>query len=298
MTGEPPPAALAPDTAPSNPAPRRGGGTFWIAAIAFLIGIAAVVLAWPAIQRWRGIDTTPNLQAPIVVTPSAAATSAGTPPITIEGLAAREAAIDLQLRTIEARLSYADSASRTAAADAMRAERLMVAFAARRRIDRGLPLGLYEALLRSSFGSDAPRPVDVVISSARAPVTLGDLREALDTIAPKLTSGSAKNGIGQAVWRELTGLVILRRETQPSTRAVDRLERARRSLDAGQVEAAIAEVARMPGAAEARSWLDAAASYVRARDALGALEVIALARPAVRPTAAPPAPVAAANPAQ
>jgi len=63
----------------------------------------------------------------------------------------------------------------------------------------------------------------------------------------------------------------------------DRLARAHRALDAGQVEAALAEVAHMPGAASADAWIKAARSYVGARQALDLLETAAVQGQASRP---------------
>ena len=51
---------------------------------------------------------------------------------------------------------------------------------------------------------------------------------------------------------------------------------ARRMIDAGNVEGALGEVSRMPGAADAMSWIDAAKRYVEARRALNQLELAAL----------------------
>lgn len=279
MIGETPtPTAVTPR--------RRPWRLLAVVLVAFALGLAAMFWAMPAIQRWRTPAPAPSGQ-PIVVNPNAVTPppAVAAAPITVEGLAAREAALDLQLRAIEARMTAAQINARNAAGYAGRAERLMIAFAARRRIDRGQPLESYEALLRAHYGEDARPAVETVIAAARAPTTLEDLRASLDTIAPKLTTGTMADGVGTAIWRELTSLVILRRDTQPSPRATDRLARARRLLDAGQVEAALAEVARMPGAATAQSWMDAAKRYIEARRALDGLESVAMA-----PAAQPPAP--------
>ena len=129
----------------------------------------------------------------------------------------------------------------------------MVAFAARRALERGLQLGYVEGQLRDRFAADQPQAVATVIAAAKSPVTLADLREGLTRIAPTLTSGSSRDGFLSSAWREVSNLVILRRDTTPSPRPDDRLARARTMLDGGNVEAALAEVARMPGAADATS---------------------------------------------
>jgi hypothetical protein len=276
MTGE--------TTTFAAPTQRRRGWTWAVAlAIAFALGILATFWAGPTIERWRGVKRPSTSAQPIIVTPLA--TPPGSvAPITIEGLAAREAVLDLQLRSIEGRMATADAASRVSASHALRAERLMIAFAVRRRLDRGQPLENYETQLRTRFGAGADAAVSQIIAAGRAPVTVEDLREALDTIAPKLTSGTMADGVGTAVWRELRSLIVLRHESTPSPRATDRLARARRLLDAGQVEAALAEVARMPGASAAKSWMDAASRWIETRRALNTLETVALGPPTPPPT--------------
>ncbi len=283
MTGDPPIA----DQPLSVPAPRRRTGRLILIAMlaAFALGVMAMFAAWPAIERWRSPPLAaplPAVPAPVVPTVTAAA------PITMEGLAAREAALDAQLRLIEARMAAADNASRTAASYATRAEAMMIAFAARRALDRGLALGYVESELRARFGADEPQAVATIVSAAQSPVTLEDLRAGLDANAPRLTTGTAAGGVWRAIGRELGNLVILRRDTSPSPRPSDRLTRARRMLDAGHVEGALAEVARLPGAVEVASWTEAAKRYVEARRALNALELAAIngrSAPAVAPPA-------------
>ncbi|MBL7507879.1 hypothetical protein INQ20_26580, partial [Escherichia coli] len=61
--------------------------------------------------------------------------------------------------------------------------------------------------------------------------------------------------------------------------------RARRALDRGDVEAALAEVAHMPGVAVAESWTGAARRYVAARAGLAEIERAAMdVPPAARQT--------------
>ena len=76
-----------------------------------------------------------------------------------------------------------------------------------------------------------------------------------------------------------------------SPRATDRLARARRMLDAGNVDGALAEVSHMPGADDAASWMTAAKRYIEARRALDAIETTALeggAQPLPQPEPAAP----------
>ena len=291
MTGETPfPTPTAPTPSFATAPRRRGRGVLIVALLAFVLGIIAMYYILPVIERWRGADAT--VETPVATTPAALpaqpAVNTATA-VTLDTLAAREAALDAQLRAIEGRMAGVDTASRTAAGYARRAEGLMVAFAARRALDRGVELGYVEGQIRERF-TDQPQATAIVINAAKNPVTLADLREGLTRIAPTLTSGSTGEGFLASAWREMSTLVILRRDTTPSPRPDDRLARARIVLDGGNVEAALAEVVRMPGAADAGAWIEAAKRYIDARRALNALEVAAIngrADPVTAPTGAP-----------
>src|SRR3546814_6168759 len=71
---------------------------------------------------------------------------------------------------------------------------LLVAFAVRRALDRGLSLGYLEAQLRLRFGDDQPNAVKTIIETSRDPVTLEQLRAELDVIAPELVGRSGDKG--------------------------------------------------------------------------------------------------------
>jgi hypothetical protein len=118
---------------------------------------------------------------------------------------------------------------------------------------------------------------------------LEDLRQGLDAIAPDISTVSSE-GWWASLRRELGGLVVLREAGTPSPRPADRLARARRLLEGGQVEAARAEVARLPGAGDAGNWLQAADRYVTARHALDQIETAAIMGQASKPTVAAVAP--------
>ncbi|MEI9852966.1 MAG: hypothetical protein WDN24_21335 [Sphingomonas sp.] len=204
------------------------------------------------------------------------------PPATdVATLSAREAELAGKLDRLEARLRDVDGGVRDAAGYATQAERLMIAFSVRRAIERGQPLGPLEMQLRRRFGEAQGEAVATIVQASGQPVTLEDLRLALDTIAPRL--GSAPDESWWAGVRRVLGdLVVLRQSDSPSPRPADRLRRARRTLEEGQVEAALAEVAHMPGVDAAQSWVIAAKRYVASREALRAIEVAAMQTPAAR----------------
>ncbi|GGB39392.1 hypothetical protein GCM10011380_31110 [Sphingomonas metalli] len=216
------------------------------------------------------------------------------PAVDPTALVTREAALAGQLTALEARTAAVASDAAAAGTQAARAEALMVAFAARRAIDRGTGLGYLEEQLRTRFVAAQPRAVAVVIQAAHQPVTIEDLRQGLDAIAPTLQSGAGADWLTQ-LRREVGNLIVLRKEGTPSTAPVDRLARARRLLDDGQVEAARQEVARLPGAAQAGAWMAAARRYALAHQALDVIETAAILGQAAAlpaPARAPAAPEA------
>ena len=213
---------------------------------------------------------------------------AATPALDPTLLATREAALAAQLTSLEARTADVSADAAAARGQASRAEGLLIAFAARRALDRGLGLGYIEEQLRTRFGGVQPRAVIEVIQASRNPVTLEDLRQGLDAIAPDISTVRADNW-WNSLRREIDNLVVLRKAGTPSPLPSDRLARAKRLLEGGQVEAARAEVERLPGAGDAANWMTAANRYVGARHALDLIENAAILGQAAPPPAPPPA---------
>ena len=202
-------------------------------------------------------------------------------------LATREAALAAQLTSLEARTAEVSADANAARGQAARAEGLLIAFAARRALDRGLGLGYIEEQLRTRFGGIEPRAVITIIQASRTPVTLEDLRQGLDARAPDISTVRTENW-WDSLRREVSNLVVLRKTGTPSPLPSDRLARAKRLLEGGQVEAALAEVERLPGAGDAGNWLVAAHRYVDSRRALDLIENAAILGRAASPSTPAP----------
>ncbi len=308
LSERPAPRLLPPLGAPPPARTPRGPG--WrmgiaLALIAFLVGAGLAALL---VVKFVKTDAKPlatvtvpvgaNGQAPLVIVPSKAAVAA--PALELAALTNREASLAAELAALEARAGTIDRESQRASTYATRSQALMIAFAARRAIDRGLNLGFLEGQLRARFAAVQPAAVATIVQAAREPVTLEDLRAGLDGVTPELLTGAASNGWWQSLREEFGHLIVLRKAGTPSPLPVDRVARARRLLEAGQVEAALAEVSRTPGVAQADRWTGAARRYVDVRRALDTIESAAILAPGpdtVAPPAAAPARADAPTPA-
>lgn len=251
-----------------------------ISGIAFLAGVAVmtwVVTSWSGAGSYLGIRSEPKqvvqtVPAPIP-SPAAPDTNQQTQRLVIDPETTR------RVNLLEQRIAQIDAQSRSAVGNADRAEGLLVAFAARRALDRGVGLGYIEGLLRQRFGQTQPAAVATVITASRQPVTLEHLQEMLQEVGPNLTGIGPNRSWWTALRHEFSGLVTVRKTGTPSTMPAERLGRVQRRLDAGQVDVALAEVLRMPGRENAAVWIADARRYVSARRALDTLETAALLEP-------------------
>lgn len=263
--------------------------------LAFLAGLAA--MGWLLAHWGTGAALIGVAPAPAAVSePAQQPTTVEREPLAAplgEAPAGERLVIDPEttrrVNRLEERLAVLDLQSRTAVGNADRAEGLLVAFAARRAIDRGVALGYIETLLRERFAATEPQAVATVLTVARQPVTAQSLQKQFQEVAPHLSGG----GQGQSWWAafrtEMAGLITIRRENTPSTQPAERLRRAGQSLEAGQVEVALLEVLRLPGHERADAWIANARRYVASHRALDRLESAALLEPRapmVQPAAA------------
>jgi hypothetical protein len=266
----------------------------WLLLAAFLLFVAGAVAAGYAITRL------PRLAAALGLVPAAtaqaevAATRVATlrslprpaPPAPTPVVAAPDPETTDAIAELREKVGDIETQARAATGDASRAEGLLVAFAARRALDRGFELGYIESLLRQRFGRSQPAAVATILSASRQPVTLADLQNGLDTLSPQLAGDGEQGGWWQAFRREVSGMVTIRRADVPSTVPADRVARAQRMLEGGQVDGALAEVLRLPAHEVAARWIVMARRYLAGRGALDRIETAALLDPGDAPAAA------------
>lgn len=218
----------------------------------------------------------------------ASGTSAGDQPATVaevavatqevERVTEQQGGLDQRLAAAEQRLARLDLQAQAAAGNAARAEGLLIAFASRRAIERGVELGYLADQLRLRFGDAWPNAVRTIIAFSRQPITLDQLLSRLEALGPQLETGD-KSISWDGLKRELGQLFVIRREDTPSPQPERRLERARMFLETGRVDAAIGEVRNLPGAAKASSWIADAERYRDVLEALDRVETAAVLEP-------------------
>jgi len=253
-------------------------GVLLAALLAFVAGGFAMAYA---VRHWERLGALVRpTPAPVISAPVPLVRIAPAAPPADPHLAERVDALDDKVAEI-------DTQAREASGDADRAEGLLVAFAARRVIDRGQQLGFLESMLRAHFGGVEPQAVAMVIASAQRPVTLDQLQDRFAALAPSLVAPAPQQSWWTGFRRELGSLLVIRRADAPSVLPDDRRERARRELEQGQVERALIEVARLPGSPAAQDWIAAARRYVLVHNALDRIETAAL----LAPSPQAPAPI-------
>jgi hypothetical protein len=269
---------------------RNALGLLVAVLLAFLCG--GVAMAY-AVRNW---DKLAAVVKPATATAPARIVAAPAPAIVTRPVT--DPAIVERVEELDDRVEQIDSQAREASGNADRAEGLLVAFAARRVIDRGQPLGYLETMLRNHFGGVEPQAVAMTIAASQRPVTLSNLQTGFADIAPSLVATPPQESWWTGFRREMGSLLVVRRADKPSALPDDRRDRARLALEQGQVELALTEVARLPGAGTAKDWIASARRYVLVHNALDRIETAALLAPPPRVLPAPqPAPVALPAPA-
>ena len=273
-------------SAPVASPPTRSGSrtmTLFIALVAFVLG--AAIVAWAASRGYLSQilpeeeGTEASALGPVEEPtgdgePSGAA--AVTPPAdqmaaigTVEG----------RVAMLEDRISRLDFQSSAASGNAARAEGLLIAFAARRLIDRGEPLGYVTDQLRLRFMNAQPHAVETVIAFSKNPVTLGQLSARLEALSPDLAQADHNQSAWERARYEIASLFTVHRDSPALASPSARIARAKIMLIEQRIDNAISDVKRLPGAEAADKWIADARRYQEAQRALDLLETTAMLEP-------------------
>lgn len=277
-------------------APRPSRSRF-IVALLLLVFIAALgAMAWLFLNRGERLPWPRPTDGPVAqtasnsvsdgidrtgLTPEAAiAARQPAPAMSLDQQAAR-------MLDVEQRLTRVAVAAQSAAGYANRAEAMMIAFAARRALDSGAPLGYVEGQLRLLFGDAQPKAVATIINAAAEPVTLSDLRAGLERIATIEAQGGPDENWWTALINELRDLAVIRSAGTPPPAPEQRIARARLYVESGQIERAIDEISALRQQPVTARWLEQARRYKEAHRALDVIEAAAILEPRIAPTAMP-----------
>ena len=246
-----------------------------------LVGLA-LILAGAAAATWGLAHYQPAARVFGVVQPGSAAP---TPQPTVRpspappaqpAPATNSAGDNARVAELETRLARVENATQRAEGSAGRADALVVAFAARRAIDRGIALGYLENLLVGRFGRDHQQAVATIVTASHQPVRLDQLRAEYDALGPVLRRGGSQESWWTGFKRELGSLVQVHRGNRPSPSVDATYARAQQRLASGEVDQALAETMRLPGAAQAGDWVAKARRYIAVHRALDEIETAAL----------------------
>ncbi len=263
----------------------QSSGKFLALALVIALVLGGAMAIWAG-NRLGWIDVNgPDVEAPAKLLPSNSPVAAGplatptTAPLPANPAEGAQAALGVRLAELETRIAQLNLQAEAASGNAARAEGLLIAFAARRTIERGSPLGYLEGQLKLRFANAQPNAVESLIEASANPVTLDMLEQGLHALEPELARGTSATDTWSRVREQFANLFVVRRVDSPSPAPERRLERARMFLEAGRVGAAVSEIERMPGASAAAAWLDQANHYVRTQRALDLIETAAILEP-------------------
>lgn len=245
------------------------GARLLIAVVLILAGAAAATWAlahYGTAAKYLGVVRS----APVQQLPPDAGQQAQGPQATLNP------AIAEQIGQLQARMQRVESENQQAQGSAGRADALLIAFAARRAIERGVGLGYLEPLLLERFGADHSQAVATIVTSARSPVRLTDLIAGYQDLEPQLVGPSSNEGVWTGIKRSLSSLVTVHHSDRPSSQPKARYDRALSYLMGGEVDSALAETMRLPGAANGGDWINQARRYIAVHRALDEIESAAL----------------------
>ncbi len=270
---------------PASQRVRAAGQQIWLAALgAFVLGLA--VAGWVGWRSGADFDQFLGLRTG-VGTWNAAASSTDVSARQRGSDVSRESeqnairdemALAGRVAAMEQRLDRVDLRVAAASGNAARAEALLVAFAVRRVVERGAPLGYLGDQLKLRFGDAQPHAVATIISGAKDVVPLDQLGARLEALAPRLTE-TGEQTLWRRVTRELADLLVVRRDRPAQSSADIRFDDARKALSDGRIDDAVADVQHLSTGADAANWSAAARRYRDVENALDLIDTTALLEP-------------------
>lgn len=248
--------------------------------IAFLLIVIGAAAATWALARWDSAARTLGVVPAEPAAQTQPIEPAAPPPAPPQADGGQQTSLDpaiaQQIAELQARVQRVESESEEAQGSVGRADALLIAFSARRAIERGVRLGYLEPLLVDRFAARHPQAVAMIVTTSRSPVRLTELIARYQDLEPEVTGPPPDEDLWTGIKRGFSSLVSVRRSDRPSSQPQARYDRALSHLMSGEVDAALAETMRLPGAPRANDWIRDARRYVAAHRALDEIESAAL----------------------
>ena len=190
------------------------GARLLIALVLIIVGAGAAIWSlahYPPAARVLGV--VPAVPQPAITAPKPAVA----PP---SPAATPVAADNARVAELEQRLSAVENATQRAEGFAGRADALVVAFAARRAIDRGVALGFLENLLVDRFGAQHQAAVATIVTASHQPVRLEDLTSEYESLAPQLRRAAPRR-ISARYWPRRSSTVLIVSNMTKTSRPTD-----------------------------------------------------------------------------
>jgi len=131
-------------------------------------------------------------------------------------------------------------------------------------------------LLVDRFGEQHQGAVATIVTNSHQPVRLNDLIAEYEAMGPTLRAGGPEESWWTGFRREFGSLIEVHRADRPSINSDARYNRAMLRLSSGDVDQALAETMRLPGAGSAGDWTNKARRYIAVHRALDEIESAAL----------------------
>jgi hypothetical protein len=255
------------------------GARLLVALVLIIVGAGAAIWGLAHYQPAARLLGIVPAQQPAMLTPKPIVMNPQPAPASQRAEQAQVTVQDPRVSTLESRVAAVENATARAEGSAGRADALVVAFAARRAIDRGVALGYLENLLVERFGAAHRVAVASIITASHQPVRLDDLITEYDSLGPDLRRGGPQDSWWTNLQREFAELIEIHSAARPAANLEARYERARSRLASGEVDQALAETMRLPGATRAGDWVGKARRYIAVHRALDEIESAALMPP-------------------
>jgi hypothetical protein len=255
------------------PQPSRSRWTWPVAAAAFVLGLgAAGGLGWYSGADFARLFSFPHRAGMAPAMPQVSALQSEVP--VQMAPSPGENALSLRIAALAQRLDRLDQRAEAAAGNVEHTETLLLAFAARRALEHGAPLGALGDQLKLRFGAAQPAAVATLIAGGKDLVPISQLAARLDAMEPALTTAPGRQTMWGRIAREVSELFVIRRDWALPSDAAAQFGDARLALSQGRIDDAIAQVQHLSAGRDTAAWVAAAR---RTRDVERALDAIDMA---------------------